>query len=76
MAQKHPDPTVPDPQHCFIGQEQTGVDMKLINFQRIVITVLDLNFFLLFDGRIRIRTNNDGSGWPKNIRIRIHNIAL
>jgi hypothetical protein len=36
-----------------------------------------LNFFLLVDGRIRIRPyNNDGSGWPKNIRIRIHNTAL
>jgi hypothetical protein len=31
--------------------------------------------FLLVDGRIRIRTNNDGSGSgrPKNIRIRSHN---
>ncbi len=29
--------------------------------------------FLLGDGRIWIHTNNDGSGWPENLRIRIHN---
>jgi hypothetical protein len=26
--------------------------------------------FLIDDGRIKIRTNNDGSGWPKNLQIR------
>jgi hypothetical protein len=25
----------------------------------------DFYFFLLVDGRIRIRANNDGPGWPK-----------
>jgi hypothetical protein len=41
----------------------------------------DFFTFLLVDGRIRIRTNNDGSGYgrPKNVRIlriRIHNTDL
>ncbi len=46
-------------------------------------SVLDLQIriqefltFLLVDGRIRIRTHNDGSEWPKKIRIWIHFLCV
>jgi hypothetical protein len=43
-----------------------------------IITNQGFLLFLLVDGRIRVRTNNDGSGSerPKNIQIRIHNANM